>query len=138
MADWTGNGPRPAKARPKSGRIAEDDADANEGASVGRPRRKARAAKRSHGTVGGTGRPKVRQDLQDPADRAGNGFHPAKVPPKIGRSVPAQTASGGRGVPAKIANGLSRDKASFASKDELASKDKDKERNPNKDITAAA
>jgi hypothetical protein len=53
-ANQTGNGPRPAKALPKSGRIAEDDADDNEGASVGRPRRKARAAKRGRGTVGGT------------------------------------------------------------------------------------
>ncbi len=68
------------------------------------------------------------QDPQDPADQAGDGFRPAKVPPKIGRGVPTQTTSGGRGVPTKIANGSSGDKASFASKDKLASEDQDNER----------
>jgi hypothetical protein len=55
LADWTGDRPRPAKALPKSGRITKDDADDDKGVSVGRPRRKARAAKRGQGTVGGTG-----------------------------------------------------------------------------------
>ncbi len=54
-ADRTGDGPRPAKALPKSGRIAEDDADNDEGASVGHPRREARAAKCGRGTLSGTG-----------------------------------------------------------------------------------
>ncbi len=88
--------------------------------------------------MGGTGQPKAGQDPQDPADRAGDGFPPAKVPPKIGRGIPARTASGGRGTLAKIANGSSGDKASFTSEDKLVSKDKDKERDPDKDIGAAA
>ncbi len=88
-ADWTGNGPRPAKALLKSKRITKDNADDDEGASVGRPRCKARAAKRGRGTVGGTGQPKVGQDPQDPANRSGDGFRPAKVFPKIGRGISA-------------------------------------------------
>jgi hypothetical protein len=88
--------------------------------------------------VGGTGQPKAGQDPQDPANRAGNGLRPAKVPPEIGRGVPARTASGGRGIPAEIANGSSGDEASFASKDKLASKDKDNEHDPDEDITAVA
>ncbi len=87
LANQTGDGPQPAKALPKSGRVAKDDADNSKGASVGRPCRKARVAKHGRGTVGGTRRPKGGQDPQDPADRAGNGFRPAKVPPKIGRGV---------------------------------------------------
>ncbi len=55
-----------------------------------------------------------------------------------GRPRDLRTASGGRGAPAKIANGLSGDKASFASKNKLVSKDKDNERNPNEGIAAAA
>ncbi len=76
----------------KAEAVAKDDSDNNEGASVGRPRRKTRAIKGGHGAVVVIGRPKVGQDPDDPADWAGNWLpeaRPAKVPPKSGRGVPA-------------------------------------------------
>jgi hypothetical protein len=137
-ANWAGNGPRPAKALPKSRRIAEDDSDDDKGASVGHPRCKARAAKCGRGTVGVTGQPKAGQDPHNPANWAGDGLCLANVTPKIGRGVPARTAFGGHSLPVKIVNGSSRDKASFARKAKFASKEEDDEGDPDKDIVTAA
>jgi hypothetical protein len=84
-ADCAGDGPRPAKAPPKSGRIAEDDSDDNKGASVGRPYRKTRAANGGRGVMGTTGRPKAGQDPYDLANQTGDGPRPAKALPKSER-----------------------------------------------------
>ncbi len=72
-ADRAGNGPRPAKAPPKSGRIAKDNSDDNKGASVWRPYCKTRAANGGRGVMGATGRPKAGQDPYDLADWTGDG-----------------------------------------------------------------
>jgi hypothetical protein len=84
-----------------------------------------------------TGQPKAGQDPNNPADRATKA-RSAKVPPKSGRCVPARAVFSGRSVPVEIVNGLSGDEASFASRDEFASKEEDNKRNPDKDIATAA
>jgi hypothetical protein len=103
---------------------AKDDSDDDKGASVGRPRRETRAIKGGRGAVVVTGRPKAGQDLDDPADRAGNGLPkagPAKVPPKSRGGATPRAAFSWRGVPIKIVNedGSSGD-VSLASEDEFA------------------
>ncbi len=95
-------------------------------------RRETRAIKGGRGAVVGTGRPKAGQDPDNLADWAGEGLpeaRPAKVPPKSGR-----------GVPVKIVNkdGSNGDKVSLASEDKFASEEGDGERDPDKDIAAAA
>ncbi len=116
--------------------VAKDDSDDDEDASVGQPCRKTGAAMGGRGAVVMTGQPKVGQDPDDPADRATEA-RSAKVPPKSGCGVPARAVFGGRSVPIEIVNGSSRDKASFVSGDEFASKEEDNKRDPDKDIATA-
>jgi hypothetical protein len=82
--------------------------------------------------VVGTGWPKAGQDPDIPANQAGNRLpkaRPAKVPPKSGRGIPVEIVN---------KDGSSGDEVSLMSKDEFASKEGDNERNPDKDIVAAA
>jgi hypothetical protein len=122
--------------------VTKDDADDDEGTSNGRPRRKTRAIKGGHGAVVMTSWPKAGQDPDNPTNQAGDKLPkagPAKVPPKSRRGATAQAAFSGRGIPIKIVNkdGSIRD-VSLASKDEFACGEGGDERDPDKDIAAAA
>jgi hypothetical protein len=127
--------------------VAKDNSDDDEGASIGRPwtgrdpddpadwagdGRKTRAIKGGCSAAVGTGWPKAGQDPDDLADRAGKGLpevRPAKVPPKSWRGVPVEIIN---------KDGSSGDEVSLASKDKFASEEGDDERDPDKDIAAAA
>jgi hypothetical protein len=72
--------------------LAKDNLDDDKGASVGHSHCKTRAIKGSRGAVAMTSWPKAGQDLDNPANQAGDGLleaGPAKVPPKSRRGVPA-------------------------------------------------